>query len=313
MTVRARVALTDEERAERRKQERELTERAVAQLRSSAGWQRWLTVRARAGLRRLSVRNQLLVMLQDDDATYVAGFRAWLRLGYCVRRGCTSHIRIWAPCPPSKRKLQAWRDAGGDPATRPRTYFRLEAVFSQAQIEALPPPAEPAPLEPPIAEVHGDSLAWARHPLEQLAGELGYRVEYRTLAEGHYGSCDREMKVITISDAQALNAQVDATCHELAHALVRQDREEDDPQLGYAEEELVAESVAHLAVSFVGLDSSAAAVTYLAGWAEEAAGDTFEQIAELVDRLARRLEDALSDVDEPSDDSMGDAQRAAAP
>ena len=50
-----RVAMTDQERAERRKQEQELTERAVAQLRSSAGWQRWLKVRARAGLRRYSV------------------------------------------------------------------------------------------------------------------------------------------------------------------------------------------------------------------------------------------------------------------
>lgn len=90
----------------------------------------------------------------------------------------------------------------------------------------------------------------------------------------------------------------------------RQDREEHDPQLGYAEEELVAESVAHLAASFVGLDSSAAAVPYLAGWAEEAAGDTFVVVAELVDRLARRLEDALSDVDEPSDDSASDAQKA---
>jgi len=185
MTKPARIALTEEERAERRKQEQELTERAVAQLRSSAGWQRWLTVRARAGLRRLSLRNQLLVMLQDDHATYVAGFRAWLKIGYCVRRGCTSRIRIWAPCPPSKRKLQAWRDAGADPATKPKTYFRLEAVFSQAQIEALPPPADPAPLEPPIAELQGDSLAWARQPLEALAGELGYRIDYRTLAEGH--------------------------------------------------------------------------------------------------------------------------------
>jgi len=42
------------------------------------------------------VRNQLLVMVQDEHAIYVAGFRAWLKLGYCVRRGCTSHIRIWA-------------------------------------------------------------------------------------------------------------------------------------------------------------------------------------------------------------------------
>jgi hypothetical protein len=55
MAYRERIALSDQERAERRKQERELTEQAVAQLRSSAGWQRWLTVRARAGLRRLSV------------------------------------------------------------------------------------------------------------------------------------------------------------------------------------------------------------------------------------------------------------------
>jgi len=36
----------------RRKQEQQLTEQAVAQLRCSAGWQRWLTVRARVGLRR---------------------------------------------------------------------------------------------------------------------------------------------------------------------------------------------------------------------------------------------------------------------
>ena len=47
-----RPTLTDEERAERRRQEQELTERAVAQLRSSAGWQRWLTVRSQIGLRR---------------------------------------------------------------------------------------------------------------------------------------------------------------------------------------------------------------------------------------------------------------------
>ena len=91
-----------------------------------------------------------------------------------MRRGETSHIRIWAPCPPSKKKLAAWRDAGANPAEKPRTYFRLEAVFTQAQVQALlPPPAEPAPRDPPIAELEGDSLAWARGPLEQLAAELG--------------------------------------------------------------------------------------------------------------------------------------------
>jgi hypothetical protein len=92
-----------------------------------------------------------------------------------------------------------------------------------------------------------------------------------------------------------VNARVDVICHELGHALVRLDRRDEDPPLGYAEEDLVAESVAHLALSFVGLDSSASAVPYLASWAKSAALDTFELIAALVDRLARRLEDALSD------------------
>jgi hypothetical protein len=41
--------MTDDERARRRRQQHVLTGHAVAQLRSSEGWQRWLTVRARVG------------------------------------------------------------------------------------------------------------------------------------------------------------------------------------------------------------------------------------------------------------------------
>jgi antirestriction protein ArdC len=305
------TVMTDEQRAERRRQQQELTERAVEQLRSSSGWQRWLTVRARVGLRRYSLNNQLLVALQEPAATHVAGFRGWLALGYCVRKGETSYIRVWAPCPPSKKKLAAWRAAGGNPDDRPRTYFRLEAVFSAAQVDPLPAPADPVPLDPPIAEVQGDSLAWVLGPLEQLAAELGYTVLYRPFERGHGGSCDPRAKVLTINSDQAVNAQVDVACHELAHALVRHDRHEGDPQLAYAEEELVAESVAHLAVSFVGLDSSASAVPYLASWAQSAAPGTFEQIAALVDRLARRLEDTLgADSDGPA---PAPAAAAAAP
>ena len=74
-------------------------------------------------------------------------------------------------------------------------------------------------------------------------------------------------------------------------------------------------TVAHIAVSFVGLDSSASAVPYLASWAESAAPGTFEQIAALVDRLARRLEDTLgADSDGPAPaPALAAAQEAAAP
>jgi len=55
----------------------------------------------------------------------------------------------------------------------------------------------------------------------------------------------------------------------------------------------VAESVAHLAVAFVGVRSDVSSVPYLAAWSEDVGADTFERIAALVDRLARRLEEAL--------------------
>ena len=55
MATTKRRRLTDEERAQRRRQEQELTARAVAQLRCSDGWQRWLEVRGRLGLRRYSL------------------------------------------------------------------------------------------------------------------------------------------------------------------------------------------------------------------------------------------------------------------
>jgi len=118
--------LTDEERDRRRAQDRETARRAVEALQSSAGWQQWLQVRRR--FHSYSLHNQLLIAMQRPDATRVAGFRAWLALVYSVKRGERA-IRIWTPIPPSKQKLDAWREAGGDPARKPRTCFRLGPVF----------------------------------------------------------------------------------------------------------------------------------------------------------------------------------------
>jgi N-terminal domain of anti-restriction factor ArdC len=63
----------------------------------------------------------LLIVLQHKTAETVAGFQAWLKLGYCVRKG-EHAIKIWAPCPPTKRQLKAWSEAGADPTSaRART------------------------------------------------------------------------------------------------------------------------------------------------------------------------------------------------
>jgi hypothetical protein len=94
---------SDTEREERRERDRERLKQAAEQ--TSEGWQRWVHVRAQGGLARLALNNQLLVALSYPDATFVAGFRAWLKLGYCVRQG-EKAIRIIAPMPIKQRETK---------------------------------------------------------------------------------------------------------------------------------------------------------------------------------------------------------------
>ena len=56
MTVRRK--LSDEEREQRRAQDREPLKAAAEQLLTSEGWRRWVEVRSRAGLARLSLNNR---------------------------------------------------------------------------------------------------------------------------------------------------------------------------------------------------------------------------------------------------------------
>ncbi len=281
------------QRAARRARERELTQRAVEQLRSSDGWQAWLRVRARTGLRRYSLGNQLLIAAQDPDATRVAGFRAWLSLGYCVRKGETCRVRIWARCDPSAKKIRAWRESGADPAERPRPFYRLEPVFDRAQVEPLPAPAVPAPLDPPIAPIAGDTLGWTLPKLERFATDLGVTVGYEPMAQGHDGSYVPRIRHIRINSAVSVNQRVTAGLHELAHALVDLDHQPEDPTVDYATGELVAESIAYAMCGQLGLDTGANSIPYLAVWSERTDPDAWQEIAALTDRLMRKLEDAL--------------------
>jgi antirestriction protein ArdC len=281
--------LTDEQRAQRREQERELVEHAVEQLRSSAGWQAWL--RARSRFPRYSLHNQLLIAHQHPTATRVAGFKAWLALGYCVRRGQTA-IRIWAPCPPSRRALEHWQRNGGQPGERPRTFFRLAAVFAQDQVDPLPPPAVPAPLEPPIEPLTGDTLAPALDPLRDLATAIGYTVQITSL-DGPDGVCNPKTKTITVNAGLSANGQVATLIHELAHALLRHEHGEQHPSLSYAQEELLVESVSLSVCATLGLDTSVNSVPYLAAWSQNTDLAILLTAAETVNHIANRIEDAL--------------------
>jgi hypothetical protein len=199
----------------------------------------------RRHFRTYSANNQFLIALQCQDATYVAGFRKWLQLGYAVRRGETS-IRIWMPMPPSKKALAEWEAAGAVARERPKTRFRLGPVFDRSQVEPLPAPAEPVNLEPPMVRAEGDELEWSLPHLIELAGQAGYEVVFEPGPERIGGMCISGTRLLWINNRAcfSINQQVKTMIHELSHMLLRVEREEDDLELTYSEEELVVESIA---------------------------------------------------------------------
>jgi N-terminal domain of anti-restriction factor ArdC len=285
-TTTRRRRLTDEERAERREQQRRLLDSAVRELLTSEGWERW--VRTRATFHRYSWRNTMLIATQRPDATRVAGFRAWLKLNRCVRKG-EKGIRIFAPMtvPDRGDDGAVVADEHGQP--KRRTLFRLTTVFDVSQTDPLPG-AEPVPLDPPSQPLTGDSHADLIEPLTELAAELGYRVERRDLSgESAGGWCDPKAKLIVVGIAEP-NAEVRTLIHELAHALVA----ESDEEFAYAYEEVIVESATYVAASAAGLDTSGESIPYVAGWGGNGALEAIQQVAELIDRVALRLEKTIT-------------------
>src|SRR6266498_413605 len=100
--------------------------------------------------------------------TYVAGFRAFLDLNRCVRKGETA-IKILGPVTVKDR------DANGEETGEKRVVFRSVNVWDVSMTDVLPG-REPVPLVPPSQPITGDSHRHLIAPLTAGAANIGYTV-----------------------------------------------------------------------------------------------------------------------------------------
>lgn len=265
--------------------DRERLKLAAEQLLSSEGWQRWVRARALNGLSRYSVSNLCLIVLAKPDATFVAGFKAWIDLGYGVRNGERA-IRIFAPMAVKNRDA-----TDGQPA-EPRILFRVVSVFDRTQVDPLDG-VDPAPLEPPREPLTGETHAHLLAPSCAFARSLGFTVSFEATPAGVGGWCDRKSKRIVVDATAPANAQLRTLIHETTHALgVDYDR------FTRAQAEVIVDTVTFIVCSSVGLTVDGESVPYVAGWGEDGALEAVNQFAQTIDELARRIDGALSAGDE---------------
>ena len=235
----------------------------------SEGLQAFLTAMAR--FHRYSLGNTLLIMVQRPEATHVAGFGTWLKLGRTVRKG-ERGIAILAPTT-SRAKGRA-DDEGTkekedeEEGERP-VRFRVAYVFDVEQTAGEPLPGFARPQGEP-----GDYLG----RLRGLVGDLDIDLEYRESLGGAQGVSSGGLIAIKarLSPAEEFSTLV----HELAHETLHKGEARRGTTLGTRE--LQAEAVAFVVSQGIGVESTAASADYiqLYGGSKEALAASLEAIRE---------------------------------
>ncbi len=162
-----------------------------------------------------SHNNKLLILLQFPDATRVAGYRQWQKLGRQVKKG-ERGIRILAPFTYLKKKKERDEETGQIIEKKTRgIYFRPVAVFDISQTEGEAVPELDVSLE--------DNFSQLLTPLKGFCREQGIEVKFTRLKKRIHGlSRGGE---IAINNRYNSTEQAVTLVHELAHELLHAKKE----------------------------------------------------------------------------------------
>jgi len=202
-----------------------------------------------ARFHRYSANNILLIHVQRQDATRVAGFSAWRKLGRFVRRG-EKGIAILVPMT-FRRSGATMADADDTQVSRTVLGFKPGYVFDVSQTDGEPLPT--------FAEVCGDP---GNH-IAALKGFVASRAIELSYANGELGAAHgASLKGrILLRDDLSPAVEFSVLVHEIAHELLHTGDRRANTSKTVRETE--AEAVAFVVSHAIGLNTSTAASDYI--------------------------------------------------
>lgn len=249
---------------------------AVESLTTGDDWRRMLDVARHFHI--YSPNNIWLILAQRPEATRVAGFKTWKRLGRFVKAG-EHGIAILAPCVyPGQTQQAADETEHAEPA-RVLRGFRVVHVFDLAQTDGDPIDD----VAPVLLEGGAPTGLW--YKLADQLASASFEL-LRSDCSPANGRTDFLARIVVVrpdlSPAQALKTLV----HELAHTCIHDGTEYSMGCRGVAEVE--AESVAYLVCSAAGVATDGYTFPYIARWVDGDAG-VVRKTAERAITCARQI------------------------
>ena len=201
-----------------------------------------------------SFRNLVMIWSQREDATKVAGFRAWQKLGRMVKKG-EKGIAIFAPMPFKQKEKNEGKRIRTDKNERKSDEevtmmgFKVVHVFDISQTEGDPLP-EPS-------KVTGEVGANLER-IQRVAVDSGIELKFEQLDGAHGYSVGGKVVIDqSLSDAEKFQT----IAHELAHERLHQGERKAVATKTVKETE--AEAVGFIVSQAFGLDSMTHCADYI--------------------------------------------------
>lgn len=257
----------------------------VAELSSATDWERLLKVASR--FHKYSATNVLLILCQRPDATQVAGYQAWKRLGRQVRKG-EKGLAILAP-------IVVTRESEAAREERAVVGYRVTHVFDVSQTDGPELPSAPQAVLLDGDDPDGLAARFIRQ-IEERGFGLRFPDDWSLAANGY---ADFRDKVVAIRPGLSPAQRAKTLCHELGHLLLHDGTEYANGERERCEVE--AESLAYVVANALGLTTASYSIPYVTAWS---GGDMalVLQTAERVVKAAATVLAAIPTPDERRDD-----------
>lgn len=246
-----------------------LAEQGIDQLAEALSQGRSDTLEAYLGVlakfHRYSFQNCMMIACQCPDATHVAGFHAWKKLGRRVVKGAKG-IAILAPC--VYRRKDDDEAADGEQKIVVKG-FKVVHVFDVSQTEG-----DELPQFATIAGDPGELIG----RLELVIGQHDIALTYDYIPSGALGVSEAGSIIIRPDLSPAERFAVLA--HEFAHELLHKGERRQDTTKTVRETE--AEAVSFVVCQAIGLDSSTRSADYI-----QLYRGTTETLAESLDYIQK--------------------------
>lgn len=208
-----------------------------------------------------SAQNCLLILAQQPDATFVAGFDSWKRNFNRYVKKDSKSIMIKSPCKYTQKNAETGEE-------QERLGFKASYVFDiscTAQIHGKPP------VQIGVENLQGSVQNYSDLIL-CLTTCAGIPIEYSKIkgkANGLY--TEDPSPHIVISDSLSEIQTIKTLIHEIAHSRLHSSKstEKSEKKKTRDQRELEAESVAFIVCSHFGLDTSDYSFPYILSWSSE--------------------------------------------